>query len=183
MTPETGKKVGYLKGLLEGMSFKDSEKEKLFRGIVDVLGELSDRADSFDDLICDLSDYVESIDDDLSLLEDSESPDDDPDGLFEDGDDIASERRKRLHVLRSGDRDEEEDDEEDDDESDDFDGLFDESDFLDCMVCPECKGYFMVRIIPFETEEVERCICPHCKKLIVPEAPSVDNTPVADIPE
>ena len=67
----TGKKVGYLKGLLEGLSAEDnSPSAKLLRGVVDLLGDLSDRLDGVDELLDDLNDYVESIDDDLSALED-----------------------------------------------------------------------------------------------------------------
>ena len=62
-----GKKVGFLKGLLEGMDFEDNAVNgKLMAGIVDLLGDLSDRVEAIDELLDDLNDYVESIDGDLS---------------------------------------------------------------------------------------------------------------------
>ena len=91
---DTGKKVGYLKGLLEGMqSDADSPNGKLLAGIVELLGDLSDRADAVDELLDDLNDYVESIDDDLSAMEGEDSDfdfldDDDDDG--DAGDDAAN---------------------------------------------------------------------------------------------
>ena len=81
-----GKKVGFLKGLMEGMSFDtDSANGKLMAGIVDLLGDLSDRVEAIDELLQDLNDYVESIDEDLTELEGAR--DDDMDGLFDGEDD------------------------------------------------------------------------------------------------
>ena len=66
-----GKKVGFLKGLMEGMNMEaDGANGKLMAGIVDLLGELSDRVEVIDELLDDLNDYVESIDDDLMLTHD-----------------------------------------------------------------------------------------------------------------
>ena len=65
-----GKKVGFLKGLMEGASYDaDSPKGKLLAGIVELLGDLSDRVEAMDELLDDLNDYVESIDEDLTELE------------------------------------------------------------------------------------------------------------------
>ena len=70
---DTDKKIGYLKGLLEGLPADDgSVSGKLIAGIVDLLGDLVERTDVMDELINDLNDYVESIDDDLSALEDAD---------------------------------------------------------------------------------------------------------------
>ena len=81
----TGKKVGYLKGLLEAIQPDESSaSDKLLRAIVDVLGDLSDRADVMDDLLADLNDYVESIDDDLAELEETLFGEDELDGEDED---------------------------------------------------------------------------------------------------
>lgn len=101
---DTGKKVGYLKGLLEGMqSDADSPNSKLLAGIVELLGDLSDRADAVDELLDDLNDYVESIDDDLSAMEGEDSDfdfldDDDDDGDFDDDDD-GFDAEDHLHLF------------------------------------------------------------------------------------
>ena len=79
---DTAKKVGYLKGLLEGMNFEsDSANGKVIHCIADLLGDLCERVDSMDEVLADLNDYVESIDDDLSALEG------DSDGAFNLADD------------------------------------------------------------------------------------------------
>ena len=99
-----GKKVGFLKGLMEGASFDtDSPNGKLMAGIVELLGDLSDRVEAIDELLEDLNDYVESIDEDLTELEgdrDDDLFDDDDDDdadfddmLFDDGED-------KLHLLK-----------------------------------------------------------------------------------
>ena len=47
-----GKKVGYLKGLMEGMDIDaGSANGKLMAGIVELLGELSDRVEVIDELL------------------------------------------------------------------------------------------------------------------------------------
>ena len=49
-----GKKVGFLKGLMEGMSFDtESANGKLMAGIVGLLGDLSDRVEAIDELLED----------------------------------------------------------------------------------------------------------------------------------
>ena len=67
-----GKKVGYLKGLMEGMDFSgDPSQGKLFNALFEIINDLSDRVESMEELLDDLNDYVESIDDDLAELEGS----------------------------------------------------------------------------------------------------------------
>ena len=71
-----GKKVGYLKGLMEGLDFSDDpSKGKLLTAIVELLGDLSDRVEGVEELMDDLNEYVESIDDDLAELEGSSDDD------------------------------------------------------------------------------------------------------------
>ena len=54
-----GKKVGFLKGLMEGMDFKaDSANGKLLAGIVDLLGDLSDRVEAADELLAGLTEQA-----------------------------------------------------------------------------------------------------------------------------
>ena len=109
-----GKKVGYLKGLMEGASCDtDSPNGKLMAGIVELLGDLSDRVEAIDDLLEDLNDYVESIDEDLTELEGERDGDmdecfDDDDGIdFDDeDDDMFDGGEDKLHLLRPAEDDE-----------------------------------------------------------------------------
>ena len=166
----TGKKVGYLKGLLDSVQSDGSVSDKLLRGIVDLLGDLSDRADVMDDLMADLNDYVESIDDDLTALEGAENNGDSSFGLFDRGDDA----------------DFDEDDE-------DFDEDFDAEDHLHILrpeepampqpeplagaLCPECMRLFFVSL---DDPADAMYICPHCGKKIHPVALSPENAPVIE---
>jgi len=155
-----GKKVGYLKGLMEGMDFSgDPSGGKLFNAIADLLGDLSDRVVSMEELLDDLNDYVESIDDDLAELEggresgfrfqDDENEDDYPEE-FEGGED-------KLHLL--GGKSEEED-----------------TEALAGALCPECSRMFFVNA---DDPEDARYTCPHCAKSIIPEPLTPENAPIA----
>jgi len=172
---DTGKKVGYLKGLLEGMDFSDKEtRRKLLHGIVDVLGDLSDRADNMTDLIVDLNDYVESIDDDLSSLEDGDSPihiDED----YDEDDELFGGKDTPLRLL---DDDDEDDDDEDDEDDEDWDDDMEGDEIVDVGVCPECGQPFLFEFNMLD-EETGRYACPHCGKVVEPENPSEDNMKIA----
>ena len=161
---ETAKKVGYLKGLLEGMNFEsDSANGRILHCIADLLGDLTDRADTLDEVIADLNDYVESIDDDLSALEDDagnapydfldEENDDYEDDDFEGGED-------RLHLLRNDASDEPEDDNES----------------LAGALCPKCSRMFFVSMSDPENSVYD---CPHCAATITPIPLTPDNAPIA----
>ncbi len=124
----TSKKAGYLKGLLEGAGLEDgSPNARLLRGIVDLLGDLSDRIDIMEDLLNDLNDYVESIDDDLTALE---AEDDDPFGFMddddEDDDDFEDADSEQLRLVPN---------EPDEEEAEDD---------LSPVICPECKCAFRI---------------------------------------
>ena len=156
-----GKKVGFLKGLMEGMSFEtDSANGKLMAGIVGLLGDLSDRVEAIDDLLEDLNDYVESIDEDLSELEGAgddemedyfdEDVDEDLDDMFDDGED-------KLHLLRPA-REE-----------------APQEDSLAGNLCPECHAMFVTSLSDPEDAEY---ICPNCKKQVRPVPLSPENAVV-----
>ncbi len=88
-----GKKVGFLNGLMEGMSFDtDSANGKLMAGIVGLLGDLSDRVEAIDELLEVLNDYVESIDEDLADLEAD---------LYDDDDEEAAEEEDEEEPFES----------------------------------------------------------------------------------
>lgn len=164
---KTSKKVGYLKGLIDNMPLDESKAEsKLLKGIVELLGDLSDRADVVDELLDDLNDYVESIDDDLSALEGDAAADREPFSFF--GDD--------------------EDEEDDEDFDDDFDSAEDQLHILRPeapaepqpeplagALCSECMRLFFVSL---DDPADAMYICPHCGKKIHPVALSPENAPV-----
>ena len=151
-----GKKVGYLRGMLEGIGEEEQNtlNGKLMQGIVELLGALSDRADAVDEMLAELNDYVESIDDDLSELEgsgdgqdfDEESFDDDEEDLDEDY------TEDQLHLLRT-------------EETDDI--------ALAGGLCPECGGLFFV-----EGSEEEKYVCPHCGKTVSVTPLTSENAPI-----
>lgn len=156
------KKVGFLKGLMEGMDFDATTADgKLLSGIVDLLGDLSDRVENLDELLTDLNDYVESIDDDLSELE----GDCDDDDFFggeddEDFDDDFGEASDQLHLLQAG----EETQEEEGGES------------LAGNLCPECNRMFFTSLDDLEGTAY---ICPHCGKRVLPLPLTPENAPIA----
>ena len=164
---DLGKQVGYLKGLMEGMDIeKDSANGKLLAGIVELLGELSDRVEAIDELLDDLNDYVESIDDDLSELEgDRDSGEDldafdESDGEDEDFDDAFGEGEDQLHLLRPA----------------HSDGEGDDEDALEGNLCPKCSRMFFT--VPGKGEDTEY-ICPHCKARVKPLPLTPENAPIA----
>ena len=158
-----GKKVGFLKGLMVGMSFDTGDANgKLMAGVVDLLGELSDRVEAIDELLEDLNDYVESIDEDLTELEGSR--DDDMDDMFddddddEDFDDMFDEGEDKLHLLRPA-REAEPEEES-----------------LAGNLCPKCSRMFFTSLKDAGERDY---ICPHCGERVRPVALTPDNAPIA----
>ena len=159
---DLGKKVGYLKGLMEGMDFSgDPSKEKLLCAMADLMSELSDRVESMEELLDDLNDYVESIDDDLAMLEGNREDgprfmdDDDDDDYL---DDLAG-GEDQLHLL--GGKHEDEDD---------------DMQTLAGAICPECGKMFFIGV---EDPEDAHYACPHCGKRITPAPLTPENAPIA----
>ena len=159
-----GKKVGYLKGLMEGMTFSDPAQEKLLQTIADLLGELSDRVEGIDDLLDDLNDYVESIDDDLAELEGDRSEGfdmlDDDDFDDEEYLDDLDGGADNLHLIGG------KEDGADEDMQDTLAGA----------VCPDCEHLFFVG-----ANDAEGSIytCPHCGHNVTPAPLTPDNAPIA----
>ena len=155
------KKVGYLKGLMEGMDFDaETGNGKLLAGMVDLLGDLTDRVEAMDELLDDLNDYVESIDDDLAQLEGERDEDEDLFDEDEDFDDAFGEGEDRLHLLRP----EEVEDSQDGEEP------------LAGNLCPECGKMFFTAMGDPEGAEY---LCPHCNQRVTPTPLTPDNAPVA----
>ena len=158
-----GKKVGFLKGLMEGMNMEaDGANGKLMAGIVDLLGDLSDRVEAIDELLDDLNDYVESIDEDLSELEGAGDElddfmdddamdfddDDDDDDLFPTGED-------KLHLLRPA-------------------APAEEAPHM-ARLCPKCSRMFFTA----QDEGDVEYICPHCSERVKPVELTADSAPIA----
>ena len=158
-----GKKVGYLKGLMEGAAFDtDSANGKLMAAIVELLGDLSDRVEAIDESLEDLNDYVESIDEDLTELEgarDDELEDYfDDDDEEEDFDDVFDGGEDKLHLLRPAQSD------------------APEEESLAGNLCPKCSRMFFTSL---KDEEDAEYLCPHCGERIRPVALTPDNAPIA----
>lgn len=155
------KQAGYIKGLIEGMSFADDPAQaKLLNSMVDLLGTLCERVEATEELMDDLNDYVESIDDDLSQLE-SEMDNEDSDffGDFEDGDysDDMEDGEEHLHLLNGNDD-------------------AGEPETLAGSICPECGGMFFVGM---DDPEDACYVCPHCEKRVLPTPLTPENAPIA----
>ena len=161
-----GKKAGYLKGLMEGMTFSDPAQEKLMQAMIDLLGELCDRVEAVDDLLDDLNDYVESIDDDLAELEGDRDGDfhmiDDDEFEDEEYMDDLDNASDRLHLI--GGRDDGDADE---------DG---EGDTIAGVVCPDCRQPFFVGL---DDPEGAAYVCPHCGHKVTPDPLTPENAPIA----
>ena len=165
------KKVGYLKGLLDGMNLDpNTTNSKLMAGIVSLLTELSDRVDALEELYDDLNDYVESVDDDLAELESEHRGDDDFDDFNilddddEDFDDAFGDGEDKLHLLRAG-------------EDVPSEGAGEESpDALAGKLCPKCSRMFFTSL---EDGEEDEYFCPHCGDRIVPVPLTPENAPIA----
>ncbi len=66
----TIEKVAYIKGLMEGMKIDESsDNGKLFKLIVDILGELSNDVADIEDYVAELTEQVDAVDEDLNALE------------------------------------------------------------------------------------------------------------------
>ena len=160
-----GRKVGYLKGLMEGMDIDaNTANGKLMAGIVELLGDLSDRVEAIDELLEDLNDYVESIDEDLTELEGARE--DGLDDLFEDDEDsdddyddmMFNDSEDKLHLLRPAEPAEP------------------EEDSLAGNLCPECHAMFVTSLKDSRDAEY---ICPNCKKRVKPVPLTPENAPIA----
>ncbi len=157
------RKVGFLKGLMEGMEFDGSSRDgKLLAGIVDLLGDLSDRVEAIDELLDDLNDYVESIDDDLAELEGEQ--DEDLDDFFddeeddEDFDDDFNDGEDKLHLLRPAEAGK------------------DGSESLAGNLCPRCGRMFFTSL---EDDGDAEYNCPHCGERVKPVPLTPENAPIA----
>ena len=160
-----GKKLGYLKGLMEGMDFSDAPANgKLFQAMAELMETMSERLEMLEEVVDDLNDYVESIDDDLALLEGNGEDDfhvmDADDDDYEDFEDDFETGEDQLHLL-SGKQSEE---------------IAEESETLAGSVCPQCRRMFFVSL---NDRHDAKYACPHCGEVVVPAPLTPENAPIA----
>jgi ribosomal protein S27E len=68
---DLNEKVSYLRGLAEGMGYKEDTNEgKLFTHIIDILDEMAQAIAELETSQAELDEYVEAIDEDLADIED-----------------------------------------------------------------------------------------------------------------
>ena len=69
-------KIGYLKGLLEGLDILESKEAKVFNAITDILDEMADSIALLDDSVCELEVLADTLDEDFGSLEEDFYSDD-----------------------------------------------------------------------------------------------------------
>ncbi|MGI6588993.1 MAG: CD1247 N-terminal domain-containing protein [Peptococcia bacterium] len=139
------KKVGYLKGLAEGITFDEKSKEgKLFKAIIDVLDEMAMTIEEVALNQVEIENYLDAFDEDLGDLEDV---------IFgEEGEFIFDEEEEF---------EEDEEDEEKEDQNED-EGTEEELE----LACPYCLSVLDLEPNILEDEDVLEIICPNCDKTI-----------------
>ncbi len=138
-------KVGYLRGLADGLEISDDTKEgKVFGKIISLLDDIVNSVENIKDDYEELFSYVEAIDEDLTELENGFYEDDDDD----DDDDIDDD-----------DDDYDEDFDEEDDDDDEYDVSF-------TVECPECHQEVVIDEDILEDEESLEVLCPNCGRVV-----------------
>ena len=129
-------KLGYLRGLADGLGVSDDTKEgKVIRQIILLLDDIGSSLGALKEDYEELFSYVEAIDQDLTELEDE---------LLED---------------------EEDDDDYDDDDYDDYDDD-DYDDAGLTVECPECHQQVIIDDDVLTDEESFEVLCPKCGKVV-----------------
>ena len=102
----TTKKAGYLKGLLDSMSLAESSvSDKLLKGIVELLGDITKKVTDIEATTIAISDELDEIEEDLDAIEDY-ILDEEEDEEFEDDDyDFEDEDEEYEEGFDFGDED------------------------------------------------------------------------------
>lgn len=146
-------RMGYLKGLVEGLGVSDDKKEgKVFHQIIAVLDDIVSSVNTLKDDYEELFSYVEAIDEDLTDLENDSFDDDDDDEFDDDDDDDDFDDFNDF-------------DDDDPDDHDDFDDL-DEYEVSFSIECPECHQEVPIDNDILENEESLEVLCPNCGKVV-----------------
>ena len=70
-------KIGYLKGLMDGLEMdKNSKEAKIFAAIIETLDDMADSIEMLTDAVTELEELTDIIDEDLGALEDDYYDDD-----------------------------------------------------------------------------------------------------------
>ena len=153
-------RVAYLEGLAEGMNLGASEHGKVFKAIIDTLGDIADEIEELNENALDIGEELDAISDDLAEVEDF---------LLDEDYDIDDE---------DFDFDFDEDDYDDDDFEDedevsgcDMCGKGDVEFTID-ITCPDCNAE-----IELDEDDIanESVTCPACNKVIELEIDEVDT--------
>ena len=121
-------KVAYIKGLAEGLSIDENDKNgKVLAAIIDLLGDMAEEIDAIEENSEYLENYIEELDEDLGMVEED---------------------------LYCGEDDEEfEEEEEDEDDADEDD---DEEVFV--ITCPVCgDGVYLDDTMDFDDIKCPSC--------------------------
>lgn len=129
-------KLGYLRGLAEGLGINDETKEgKVIRQMILLLDEIGRSLEEINENYEELFSYVEAIDQDLSDLEDE--------------------------LLEGNEEDEDYDDYDEKDED-----VYDEHDVSFTVECPECHQEVTIDEDVLEDEESFEVLCPNCGRVV-----------------
>lgn len=142
-------RVAYLKGLAEGLGLDDGSREgKLFRHVIEVIGELAEVVTVLQDDYTDLADYTEAIDEDLNDLEgdfyEEEEDEDEDEDYYDQEDDMFSVECPECHEIVYID-----------------DDMLEDDDIVE-ILCPNCERVVFVNdnedfeeLTEFEEEDEE----------------------------
>lgn len=130
-------KVSYLKGLMAGLEIDDSTKEgKVLVQMADILSEMANDMEAFQDEMDEMTELVDIIDEDLGDVEDALWEDDDDDCCCDDccDDDCCC------------------------DDDDDFDFDFDDDELYE-VTCPTCGDTICINEEMLDEGSMD---CPNC---------------------
>ena len=138
------KKIGYLKGLAEGLGPDSSTKEgKLISALIDVVEEMAEALSALEDSVSAVEEQIED------LYEEFDGITDEIDAIQMRGIDVGE--KDNIRLFRHRDDDDGDDDDDEDDE--------DEDDVLYQLDCPACKGEI---ILDEDDLDSDMITCPNC---------------------
>jgi DNA-directed RNA polymerase subunit delta len=144
-------KLGYLRGLADGLGINDETKEgKVIQQMIALLDEIGRSLEELKGDYEELFSYVEAIDQDLTELEDELLEDDDDDDYDDDDYDDYND----------------DDYDDDDDDDDDEESAFDDTDVSFTVECPECHQEVIIDEDILEDEESFEVLCPTCGRVV-----------------
>lgn len=132
-------RMGYLRGLAEGLGINDETREgKIIGQIISVLDDIVESVEALKEDYDELFSYVEAIDEDLTDLENDFDEEDEEDEGYDDYD---------------------EDEDEDEGDEEEYDVSF-------TVECPECRQEVVIDEDILEDEESLEVLCPNCGRVV-----------------